>query len=623
MVSSTVIATNNIPPSDNSQYKIDLKIYTDKEVYSIGELIKIKGFIKFDFIFSGAMKYLTMNVSIIDWSDGSIILLFEDIIEVTTGMPIYLNKIDHVNNLQWVCNKTGEFGVKIHLKENTGTNPIDISFVDTRFLVIKDRMFVDIYTDYLIYSESQNINIYGLLIPNLNYSNADIEINIKKEAKLIQKIYYSKHDLFIDKKIYLNCSFNNSVNIEGPLTIYLYINFNDSKTVKNIVKTTKIYIKNKSTPDLLLSKLGSKQDILKQYPELFNTLSDTTYPLYDFSDQDIKLIKTIIDGYHELNISEKTSLFFFPSNGNKYMTTGDLIYWLITDFAEKTQLEKDDVHIFLSYAAVFDDFFIRNLPNNIYLNTYSWDEKKDEEIEWIKEYMINQCNFFTVKTLQDVTTEYGIAGLMHVIYPNLDEHFGDLYHQFIPIEAYEKIKRFTETTIYDNLSLEEILTAYNSTDSLNQTQSYIWSNILSERRYTNTKPTTVGFTEYVISNILNKEKFPGNCITVSRLTTLMGRSIATPVGIIRTSGKRGHWGNFQIFEGKIILDSQVQNIFNQDKSSSKEKYIISWPSLHNFSSYGYGTDQWYRKKFGEQLPEFYSEMDLEVFLKVISIELKA
>jgi hypothetical protein len=568
------------------------------------------------------MKYLTLNVSIIDWSDGSIILLFEDTIEVITGMPIYLKDIDPVKNLQWVSDKTGEFGIKIHLKENNSTNPINISFVDTRFLVIKDRMFVGVYTDYLIYSELQNIEIYGLVIPNLNYSNVDIEINIKKGSKLIQKLYHSKHDLFIDKKIYLNCSFNNSVDIEGPLTIYLNIKFNDSNTIVNITKTTKIYIKNKSIPDLLLSKLSSKYDIQKN-PELFNVLSDTTAQLGNFSDQDIKLIEIIIDGYQGLNKSEKTSLFFVPSNGNKYMTTGDLIYWLITDFAEKTQLEKDDVRIFLSYAAVFDDFFIRNLPNNIYRNTYSWDEKKDKEIEWIKGYMINQCNFFTVEKLRGVASKYGISGLMDVIYPNLDEHFGDLQHQFIPIKAYEKIKKFAETTIYDNLSLEEILNEYDPPDSLNLIQSFIWSDVLSEQRNTKGKPTTVGFTAYVISNILNKEKIPGNCITVSRLTTLIGRSMATPVGIIRTSGTNGHWGNFQIFEGKIIPDSQVQNLFKKDKSSPKEKYIIGWPSLHNYSAYGYGTDQGYRKKFGEQLPEFFSEMNLEIFLEVILIELKA
>ena len=209
LFSSSAIANNDISLTNKTNFKIDSEIYTDKEIYSLGEMVQIQGFFKIDFIFTSVMKYLTLVVSIVDWSDGSIDLLFDGSLEVITNTPIYLNSLDQVNNLQWICNKTGEFGIQIHLYENNKTNSIDISFIDARFLVIEDRIFVDIYTDYIIYSKSQNIKIYGVLIPNLNHTNVDIKINIKKGSKIIQNVYHIKHDLYISKEFFLILNFIN------------------------------------------------------------------------------------------------------------------------------------------------------------------------------------------------------------------------------------------------------------------------------------------------------------------------------------------------------------------------------------------------------------------------------
>jgi len=62
-------------------------------------------------------------------------------------------------------------------------------------------------------------------------------------------------------------------------------------------------------------------------------------------------------------------------------------------------------------------------------------------------------------------------------------------------------------------------------------------------------------------------------------------------------------------------------MFNNDKPLGQEEFLIDWPSLWYFTWRGFGTDQAYRSEFGKALPEFFSVMDLNIFVSVVSLEL--
>jgi len=602
--------------SFNSYPYVTSEIYTDKEIYNIGDTATIKGHIKINSNFQN----IIIKVYVFDWSDGSTFPLIDAKRKIIYNSQPYLRELNGGEPVQWLCNKTSEYGIMIHVEKENDTSKLNVSFLKARFIVIENEILLDVYTDRLIYVESQIVNIFGKIISSKYYEDVNIEITLNRDSKIIRKLYNEYRDLPVGTEINFYCQFNSS-QLFGDLYIQLNINSKNTNFLNNITRLTKIQVRNRTSIKLLADNLITRYELLTNYPDLLLVLCETGHLLSNFTNEDEQLLNDLVEQYHNLTETERKALFFLPSCGYGYTTTGDLIYWLMTDFSEKTGLWTNDTKIILSYAAVFDDFFIRENKNDRYWKANAWDSEMQSSLNWIKEYMIGQCRFFGVENLRKISISEGVCGLMHLVYPNFGERFGDLRYQFMPLEAYQKIKRWAEDRVYDGQTIEELFTEQTSPRTLDKVQSFIWSEILSEQGSAGGKPTTAGFYESEVTKMLNGERFPGSCETVSRLTALIGRSLPIPVGIVNPSGTTGHWGNYQIFDGKIVPDSQSQSMFNLDQASSQERFIINWPSLHYYSRRGYGTDPWYRDKFGDQLPEFSSEMDLESFLSVILLEM--
>jgi len=612
-----IITGFRYPVSVYSSPKISSEISTDKEIYQMGDSAIVQGHIQFFTTFQDVI----IKLYIFDWSDSSTILLIKTKLKISHNDPIYLRDINQGEPIKWVCNKTGEFGIKIYLEKENDPSTFRVSFISrAHFIVIDEKIFIDIYTDRLIYIESQIVQVFGKIISKEYFEDVNIEITLRKGDELIQKLCSESQDLLAGNEINLNLSFSSRDQV-GDLYVYLKLISKDPGLLDSITKFTKIQVRNKESVMNLKEKLITKYELLQDHPDFLLTLCDTGHYISGFSDEDERLLEYLINGYHQMSEAEKVALFILPSYGCSYITTGDLIYWLIADFAKATGLLANDTRVFLSYAAVFDDFFIRQEDENLCWETYAFDQTKERMLDWIKEYMIGQCQFFGAEKLREVVEKHGVFGLMEVIYPNFNERFGDLKYQFIPLDAYKEAKKFAESTVYNNLTIQRILTDHTPPKSIDEIQSFIWSEILSEYGSSGAEPTTKGFYDCDVAMMLAGEKFPGDCVTVSRLVALICRSMTFPVGIIKTGESLEHWGNYQIHGGEIVPDTQTQNIFNHEKLSNKEKFIIKWPSLHNFNSHGYGIDELYREKYGDELPEFYPKMELETFLSVISLEM--
>ena len=112
-----------------------------------------------------------------------------------------------------------------------------------------------------------------------------------------------------------------------------------------------------------------------------------------------------------------------------------------------------------------------------------------------------------------------------------------------------------------------------------------------------------------------------SCVTVSRLVALMGRTLGLPIGIINPRSATGHWGNYQLFEGRIVPDTQSQDIYEADKEVSEESYVIRWPSLFHYRKRGFGLTNEYKEVFGDSVASNY-EMEIEEYLDVVSSEMR-
>jgi len=610
MVFATIF---NKPQYVRSNPEIIATIFTDKTVYQFGETVTIRGNIQ---IISD-YKNLLIRIYIFDWSDGSSFLIVESAQLINPIMTIQLTELNYGKSLQWISNKTSEFGVKIHVTKADDPSIFSVAFLQSRFLVVNEKFYVDIYTDRLFYQEKQVISISTDVIPTEDIGETNIIISLSNNGEFIKQVYSGSTYLFKGIHVKINCTLS-SEGLNGDYHLDLSLrSVKPEKTV--LTKSTKFHVTNSTKSIGVIKNLISKFKKLSRYPDLLMSLGETQVLLNGLSEEDEQLLSDLIDIYDGLTESERKSLFIRPSLGQSYMTTGDLLYWLINNFTAETGLRTDDSKILLSYAAVFDDFFIREKTGNRNWSMKAWDEKKDSLIEWIKNYMIYQAQFFGTQRLREITAEYGVSGLIFMINPNFHEMFGDLQYKLIPIEAYEKVKKYAESMTCGN-TLENILTLNDPPTSLDLLEIYIWNNVIFKFGASTSKPTTRGFYEGEVIQMLEGNKFPGNCVAVSRLIALIGRSLGMPIGIINPSESTGHWGNFKINEGKIIPDSHSQEMFESDKAQSNAKFIIYWPSLNYFNIQGFGLDETYKIKFGDKLPEFNSTMNLDEFVQVVSLE---
>jgi PKD repeat protein len=245
---------------------------------------------------------------------------------------------------------------------------------------------------------------------------------------------------------------------------------------------------------------------------------------------------------------------------------------------------------------------------------YSWTEDTDILLESTKDYMLEQATYYGPDKLRSIVEEYGVCGLMIVIFPCIEHWVEVSSYSFFSTDLLQSVKTFAETTSYAERTLEEWLTDRPAPESLNMLQSFILHNVRSEYG---------AHPDNYVTLMLEGQKFPGSCVTTSNLITIFGKSLGIPVSAISPDANTPHVGSYQLYNGKIVPDSQSQNMFNTCKESGKEVFLIKWPSLRYSEFRGYGTDSLHRSMFGDSLPEFSSEMDLDAFIYIVQLESEA
>ncbi len=239
--------------------------------------------------------------------------------------------------------------------------------------------------------------------------------------------------------------------------------------------------------------------------------------------------------------------------------------------------------------------------------------------------MIEQCTYFGRERLRTIADEHGVSGLLHVIYPNFDESFGDLRYNFMPLEGYRTMRVYLEAEQFEETDLRDILVGEPPIEAMDRLQSILWSKTMSSETYTSSDPksdpTTLGFYVHDVTKLNDEGRVLDSCVTVSRLVALMGRTLGLPIGIINPSSETGHWGNYQLFNGRIVPDTQSQEIYETDKEVSKESYVIRWPSLFHHRKRGFGLTNEYKEEFGDPLAS-HSEMEIEEYLDIVSYEMR-
>lgn len=604
---------------DISPY-VKCDIATELEIYNIGDEVKINGYIQLNYFVSN----VRVKIYIFDWDDGSTTLLVDTKWDFRATMPAILHDLNDGKPLQWVSNKTGEFGIKVHLEKENEPEKLSLSFIKGRFLVLENGLYTDIYTDQLIYKKSGKVQIYGVIISSESHGLANIRVSLIQDSEEICELYNSNEKILTKKELKIS-NYLNITGLSGDYEINMKINFLEEEREK-IGIFTRFKVVSSESKSTLSDMLAKDFSLVQRDQGFLSILSETETLLLNYSGVDKDVVEQIVRSYNYLSEPGKTALFLLTSNENRYMTTGDLIIWLFTDFTKSTGVEISDPEILFSYAAVFDDFLTRNMRSDILWEKRAWNDDADDYISWLKEYIISQCNAMGIETLRKTANEYGVVGLMHVINPNFDERFGNTRHNLIPVESYGKVRAFADNTVYGNRSILEILLEDEAVEAMDEIQKYLWSRALSpnEHPVSNARetPTTVGFYDSEVSNLLDGGGITGSCIAVSRLVALIGRSSGVPIGIVYPSRTVGHWGNYIIEESMMRLDTQSEKMFLRDRADSNEYMIIKWPSLYQQNQDGFGSSIEYRVIFGSELPDLMPGMRLEVFLKALSLELE-
>jgi hypothetical protein len=605
---------------DISPY-VKCDITTDIEIYNIGDAIKINGYIQLNNFVSN----VTVKIYIFDWDDGSTTLLVDTKRDFRATMPTILHDLNDGKPLQWVSNKTGEFGIKIHLEKENDPEKLSISFIKGRFLVVENGLHTDVYTEKITYMESERADIAGVVLSSESSGLANIRLSLIRDSEEICEVFNSDEKYLAGEEL-LFSSHLDTTGLSGYYEVHMKISFIEEKR-EELNAFTRFRVVNRESKSTLSDAL-SGNFMIGPNQVLQSILSETEALLSDYSEVDRDLVMHIISGYGNLSETERTALYLKASNDNRYVTTGDLLLWLFTDFVESTSVEISDTEILFSYAAVFDDFFTHNVRSDTYWGRKAWNDEADSYVSWVKEYIINHCNAIGVETLRRTEEEFGVVGLMHVINPNFDERFGSTRYNLIPVESYREVREFSEKTLYgESYIIETLERAFEGegVEAIDELQRFLWSRTLSpgEQRASEARetPTTAGFYETEVSSLLDGGGITGSCITVSRLAALIGRSAGVPLGIVYPSRAVGHWGNYIVEEGVVRLDTQSENMFLRDLEDSSEHLIVKWPSLYQLNQEGFGTSVEYRETFRDDLPELTPGMRLEVLLRAVSLEL--
>jgi hypothetical protein len=521
-----------------------------------------------------------------------------------------------------MCNRTGEYGINVHIEKENDPDFPSINFVKERFLVTEDGLFVDVFTDHLTYLNSQKVNFSFTVLSSEYLENFEVNILLYKNSNLIREIYSSTYDINPSEELNVVNKLD-SRNLDGVYNIYFNFSYRNLNNIFSSYKNTKFIVIKKENLKEINDALFLRHNWLQNDQDLLIFFNKSNSLHSDLSNN-IDLPSLILEGYNNFTNAEKEALFFVPPFETSFLPTVDLLIWLYTDFIEATDLELTDNKILFTYASVFDDFFIRDLQTNRYWKTRAWNNEKDEMTSWIKKYMIEQCQFFGAEQLRDTATNYGIPGLSHIIYPNYDERFGDIKNQFMPIEAYEAIREYIENMEYNSVTIGRILSETQNIEAIDQIQQILWSEINSNEYLQGpliSTPTTQGFYRYEVLRMLEGGIITDSCVSVSRLVALIGRTLGIPVGILNPSGIQGHWGNYILYNDTIWPDTQSHELFQQDNISSERNYIIKWPSLFHYNEYGFGLKKEYIEKF-DISPGNYSEIKINSFLKIINTEME-
>jgi hypothetical protein len=597
--------------------QLGCEITTDREVYDAGDEVEISGFIQLnDFV-----PNVRVRVYVFDWDDGSTTLLVDTVRDFRATMPAQLHDLNRGRPLRWASDRTGEFGIKMQLERKDDPERLSISFIKGRFLVLENGLHTDAYTDKLNYAESERAQIFGVVLSSGSKGLANVKLFLNRGSEEIGEIFDSTVEVIAGEEILVSSQLD-MTGLSGYYEVRMEIDFEEER--EEVGTSTRFRVVGSESQNAL-SEVLSRDFNIQRDEGLLAVLSETEALLSNHQEVDRELIEKIVSGYHDLSESERKALFLHTSNKERYVTTGDLILWLFTDFTKSTGVDVSDTEILLSYASVFDDFFARRVRDDTLWGRKAWDDEAEGYVLWLKKYVIGQCNALSVETLRRTAEEYGVVGLMHVINPNFDERFGSTRHSLIPVESYSEVREFAESTILVDRSIMDTLLEGESVEAMNEIQKYLWSRALSpgEQRASGPEetPTTVGFYETEVSSLLDGGGITGSCIAVSRLAALVGRSAGVPVGIVYPSRAGGHWGNYIVEEDVVRLDTQSMNMFLRDVEDSSEHIIVKWPSLYQLNQEGFGTSVEYRETFGDDLRELTPGMRLEVLLRAISLEL--
>lgn len=601
---------------DNNTTKIDFDVTTDRLVYDVGDVVTIDGFLKLDY------SYFNVNVqiSIFNWGEASTELLVDVNRDFRAVMPVRFSDLNKGRPVQWVCDEPGEYGVNIYMEKGDDPETFSMSFLKEHFLVIEDGLFLDVYTDQVEYITPQIMNVTSRIFSETYLKDVNAVLLLTRGSEVIGKIFSGVVDIPVEEEVHIKGSYS-STGLEGAYEIR--IELKGENTLLNgegVSKFTKIKIEDGTNLKAMKDTLTREHPWLQEDPLFLYTILEIGAIYTDPSKLKLNLLDDIVEGYNSLDRIDKTALFLFPSCGDSYATTGDLIFWLHTDFLDATDFDKIDADILFSYAAVYDDFFKREQRNSRYWKIFAWNDETDALMSWIKDYMIEQSTYFGKARLRTIVDEYGVSGLLHVIYPNFDESFGDLRYNFMPLEGYRTMSAYLETEKFEEQPLRDILLGEPPIEAMDGIQSILWSKKIAET-YTSSNPTTLGFYVHDVTKLNEEGRISDSCVTVSRLEALMGRTLGLPIGIINPSSATGHWGNYQLSKGRIVLDTQSQETYEADKEVSEISHVIRWPSLFYHRKRGFGLTNEYKEVFGDPLASN-SEMEIEEYLDVVFYEMR-
>jgi hypothetical protein len=594
------------------------EIATERKVYDVGDEVAISGFIQLnDFV-----SNVRVRIYVFDWDDGSTTPLVDVKRDFRATMPAQLHDLNRGRPLRWVSDRTGEFGIKVQLEREDDPEKLSISFIKGRFLVLENGLHTDTYTDKLNYVESEKAQIFGVVLSSGSPGLANVRLSLVRGSEEIGEIFSSVEEILAGEELLVS-SHLDTTGLSGYYEVQMKIDFEEER--EEVSTFTRFRVVSRESKSALSDAL-SRDLMIQRDHGLLAILSETEALLSNYPGVDGGLVEHIVRGYNDLSEPGREALFLQTSNEERYVTTGDLILWLFTDFAESTGVEISDMEILFSYAAVFDDFFARNVRSDTSWGRNAWSDEADGYVSWLKEYIIGQCNALGVETLRRTAEKYGVVGLMHVINPNFDERFGSTRHNLIPLESYGEVREFAENTMHGDRSILETLLDGEAVEAMDEIQRFLWSRALSPRERdasdARETPTTAGFYETEVSSLLDGGGVTGSCIAVSRLAALIGRSAGVPIGIVYPSRTVGHWGNYIVEGGVMRLDTQSERMFLGDREDSREHMVIKWPSLYQLNREGFGTSMEYRETFGDDLPELTPGMRLEVFLRAMSLELE-